>query len=74
MSKVVFDYADVRAEMIRKGLRIYEVSKTTGIGLTTLTKKLKHGIPFSGEQIFALAGLLDIPQANIGHYFFNQKV
>lgn len=74
MRKVAFDYADIRAQMIRKDLKIYELSKISGIGLTTLTQKLKHGVPFSGEQIFALAGSLEIQPADIGHYFFTVKV
>lgn len=74
MQKVTFDYADVRAEMIRKGLKMYELSNKTGIGLTTLTQKMKHGVPFSGDQILALASILDIAPENFGHYFFKLKV
>lgn len=74
MAKVAFDYADIRAEMIRKNMKIYELSKISGIGLTTLTQKLKHGTPFSGEQIYAMAGSLGISPADIGHYFFRVKV
>lgn len=74
MAKMVMDYADLRAEMIRKDMKIYEVAEKTGIGLSTLTLKLRKGIPFSGEQVYALAGLLDISLDNYGRYFFRLKV
>lgn len=74
MAKLMMDYADLRAEMIRKGLKIYEVADKTGIGLSTLTLKLRKGIPFSGEQIYSLAEVLDISLDKFGHYFFRVKV
>lgn len=60
----------LRMRMIELDYRQEELSKETGIPKATLSQRINGKRPFDAPQISAICKVLDIPQDQIGRYFF----
>lgn len=72
MSKLTFDYSNLRAEIKRKNLRLEDLSAKTGISVATLSTKIKNGLKFDCEQAWTIAKVLDLE--DLDPYFFTVKL
>ena len=70
--KLVFDYSDLRAEMTRKHVRIEDLSKMTGISMSTLSTHLARGTKFDCEQAWLILQALELTDGD--QYFFKAKL
>ena len=70
--RLVFDYSNLRAEMTRRRVRLEDLSKMTGISMTTLSTHLARGQKFDCEQAVLILRALELETAD--PYFFNCKL
>ena len=65
-------YIQLRRRMEDADLQLKDLAAQTGIGYSTLSKKLcaDSGDTWIGKEIIAICNVLHIPQEKIGYYFF----
>ena len=52
--------AEVRAAIARKGMRQTDICKATGFSSSRLSNKLQAKAPFTVDELFLIAGVLDV--------------
>lgn len=75
--KPIFDYSKLSGRIKEKQKTREELRKITGIPSSTLSTKTnnsKGNSYFSPVEIYGLSVALDIPNSEIGTYFFTPKV
>lgn len=65
-------YIQLRRRMEDADLQLKDLAALTGIGYSTLSKKLcgDSGDAWIGKEILSICNVLHIPQEKIGYYFF----
>ena len=67
------DYSKLLGRMRERGFTQEALAKDIGINKSTLNAKLKGRSPFSAIEIDIICKVLDIPNAEVGVYFFCKK-
>ena len=70
---MLFNHSKLLGRMREYGFTQESLSKTIGINESTLNVKLNGKGYFNSKEIDKIAELLEIPDAEIGVYFFNTK-
>lgn len=68
------DYRALRGRIVEQYGNLTGLCKETGENYQQLSHTLANGKPFSTKKIVALAGALEIPEQEIGTYFFRDEV
>lgn len=71
---MAFDYSKLRGKIIEKYGSQQAFAATLGISEVAFSRKLNCKNRFSTDDILAMISLLDIPNNEIGEYFFQEKV
>lgn len=69
---LTFDYAKLKGWMRERGITMEKLSRSTGIGFSTIAVKLSQGRPFTTDQAWRIAQALELP--DIDPYFFVVKL
>ena len=67
-----FNYSELLGKMRAKGFTQEKLAKAMGISESSLNAKLKNKAYFSSKEICSICGILAIPIAEIGFYFYTQ--
>ena len=70
----MYDYLELRLEIIRKFDSVSKFCEKTGINFQALSHKMSSGKAMSVGSIERIAGELGIPEEEYGKYFFAKKV
>ncbi len=65
-----FNYAKLLGRIKERGLTQEKLAQIIGINKGTLSAKLNNQYAFTAEEIDSISETLDIPNAEIGKYFF----
>ena len=57
--------AEVRAEIARQNTTQRKVANDSGIALSTLNRKLRHGAPFDVVELCGIARALNVPMKSL---------
>ena len=60
----------LRALFRECGMYDFEVSQASGISQPTLNRRMNGYKPWTADEIIALCRLFNIPQEQVGYYFF----
>ena len=76
MSKIVFDFSELRGRIIAKYGNCAAFAEAIGMGRAALSARLNGHIPFKPEDVYLIcsADVLDIPETQIGRFFYTPKV
>ncbi len=69
-----FDYSKLSGKMVEKYGTQYNFAIAIGLSERSLSLKLNNKVYWKNSEIKNACSLLDIPQEDIGSYFFEQKV
>lgn len=72
--KVVFDYRKLKGRIVEKFGTQGRFAAANGLSDRSISLKLNNGIGLSQEEILKWCQMLDISNADIPKYFFDQKV
>lgn len=67
---MAFDFNDLRGRIKSKYKTEGAFAAALGLSASALSARLTNGVPFKADEIKLAAALLDIPDAEINHYFF----
>lgn len=73
-SKIKFDYSFLNGRIAEKGETRRSLGRKIGMTEESVGQKLNNGHSFKSKDVFAIAQVLDIPEHELGRYFFTQKV
>ena len=65
-----FDYSKLLGRMRERGFTQETLAKAIGINESTLNSKLKNRTFFNARDIDRISEVLDIPNSEIGTYFY----
>lgn len=71
---IAFNYQKLKGRMRELNLTQKEVSQKANMSVTAFNNKLNHKSEFSSSEIFSISDALRIPDEEIKHYFFEEKV
>ena len=69
----MYDYSKLLGRIKELGYTQETLAKEIGKNKSTLNSKLKGRFPFSADEIDAICRALDIPNEEVGAYFFCKK-
>lgn len=69
-----FDFSKLRGLIIERYHNVTEFSAISGISVSALSRKLNGDTPFSASEIYKMAEILEIPEEEMGLYFFTRGV
>lgn len=69
-----FDYSKLRGRIVEKYGTITRFSDDFGITKSVMSRKLNGDTRFTSSDIIKIQKMLDVPQEEIGAYFFKEKV
>lgn len=69
-----FNYNKLRGRIIERYGSQSAFASEFGISNNVFTKKMNSRIRFTTNDIIRIVNMLDIPESEIGEYFFTQKV
>ena len=72
--RLKFDYSKLLGRIKEKGFTQETFAEAIGIGISTLSLKLSNKAYFKQNEIDKACDVLGIDKAEIGAYFFAQKV
>lgn len=70
MNGVVYDYSKLRGRIVEKYGSQGNFSRALGISQVALSRKLNNIVDFRQDEILKSISLLDIPNTDLGAYFF----
>ena len=70
----MFDYSKLKGRMAEKGVTQKQLATLLNISENALSNKFKGVSAFNSKEIAMICNHLDIPNTEIGIYFFNVKV
>jgi DNA-binding XRE family transcriptional regulator len=70
-SQMKFDYSKLLGRMREMGYTQEKLAKAIGINESTLHCKLSNKSYFNGREIDAICAVLNIPNSEIGIYFYS---
>jgi transcriptional regulator with XRE-family HTH domain len=65
-----YNYSKLLGRMKERGITQERLAAEIGVNETTLNQKLNNKYEFKGNEIDAICRVLDIPNDEIGAYFF----
>lgn len=65
-----YNYSKLLGRMKERGITQEQLAKEIGINEATLNSKLNNRFQFKADEIDAICRVLDIPNEEIGAYFF----
>lgn len=71
---MAFDYRKLRGKIVEKYGSQSEFSVAMGLSERTLSLKMNSKVPWKQEEICKATTLLNIPDKDIGKFFFRTKV
>lgn len=73
---IVFDFSELRGRIVARFENYANFAKKINLSQAQLSERLKNKRKFKPEEIHAICApdVLDIPDAEIGRYFFKLKV
>ena len=69
-----FDYSKLSGKIVEKYGTQYNFAIALGLSERSLSLKLNNRVPWKNTELQKAIELLDIPEKEIGAYFFNLKV
>ena len=69
-----FNFSKLRGLIVEKYRSLAEFSSVSGISTSALSRKLNGETPFSASEIYKIAEILEIPESEMGLYFFTVAV
>ena len=69
----MIDYLELKIRIIRMYGSLAKFCEETNVNRSWLSNTIKHGVPMRAETILRFVELLDIPEAEVGGYFFRKK-
>lgn len=69
----MYDYSKLLGRIKEYGFTQETLAKAIGINKSTLNGKLNGRYPFSATEMDLICRALDIPNAEVGSYFFCKK-
>ena len=67
---MMYDYSKLLGKLREKHLTQEQLAKAIGMNKSTLNLKLNGRYPFTTKEIDGICKVLDIPNQEIGEYFF----
>ena len=67
---MAFDYRKLKGRIIEKYGSQLNFADAYGISENTLSLKMRNKVRFTSDDIIAISDMLDIPENEIGSYFF----
>lgn len=74
VNKMKFNYCKLKGRIIEKFGSQSAFAKEFGNSENSLSRKMNNKIRFSADDMIRASKLLDIPENEIGLYFFTEKV
>lgn len=71
---MAFDYRKLKGRIIEKYGSQLNFADAYGISGNTLSLKMRNKVRFTSDDIIAISDMLDIPENEIGSYFFTKQV
>ncbi len=71
---MAFDYRKLKGRIIEKYGSQSNFAAAYGISENTLSLKMRNKVRFTSDDIIAISDMLDIPENEIGSYFFTKQV
>lgn len=71
---MAFNYNKLRGRIIEKYKSQTAFVKAFGVSENTFSLKMNNKVRFSTDDITKITNMLDIPEIEIGEYFFTPKV
>lgn len=71
---MTFDYRKLKGRIIEKYGSQLNFADAYGISENTLSLKMHNKVRFTSDDIIAISDMLDIPENEIGSYFFTKQV
>lgn len=71
---MAFDYRKLKGRIIEKYGSQLNFADAYGISENTLSLKMRNKVRFTSDDIIAISDMLDIPENEIGSYFFAKQV
>jgi len=71
---MAFDYRKLKGRIIEKYGSQSNFAAAYGISENTLSLKMCNKVRFTSDDIIAISDMLDIPENEIGSYFFTKQV
>ena len=71
---MTFNYSKLKGRIIEKYGSQMAFTKAFGVSENTFSLKMNNRVRFSTDDIMLITKLLDIPENEIGDYFFAPKV
>lgn len=71
---MAFDYRKLKGRIIEKYGSQSNFADAYGISENTLSLKMRNKVRFTSDDIIAISDMLDIPENEIGSYFFTKQV
>lgn len=71
---MAFNFSKLKGRIIEKYGSQTEFVKKFGISDTTFSMKMNNKVRFTSDDIVKICDMLDIPEKDIGAYFFTIKV
>ena len=69
-----FDYSKLKGKIVEKYGTQTAFAHAMGVSKNVLSGKMKNKTRFTTDEIVSMIALLDIPECEIGKYFFTQEV
>ena len=71
---MAFDYRKLKGSIVEKYGSQLNFADAYGISENTLSLKMRNKVRFTSDDIIAISDMLDIPENEIGSYFFTKQV
>lgn len=71
---MAFNYSKLKGRIIEKYGNQTAFAKAFGTSQNSLSRKMNNRMRFTSDDVIRAAELLDIPESQIGEYFFTPKV
>ena len=71
---MAFYYRKLKGRIIEKYGSQLNFADAYGISENTLSLKMRNKVRFTSDDIIAISDMLDIPENEIGSYFFTKQV
>lgn len=76
MEKIVFDHSELRGRIIAKYGNCANFANALGMGRAALSARINGHITFKPDEVYRICApdMLDIPETQIGRFFYTPKV
>ena len=74
MEDIEFDYKKLKGRIVERFETAQDFAKEVGVSPGCLSRKLNNKRDIKRSEIIQYAKILEIPESEIGEYFFQEKV